>query len=210
MTNAIDTDYFLPAEAAKGESVDNGSLGKDAFMKILFTQLQNQDPLNPMEDTEFISQMATFSSLEQLMNMNKTLERFVQSTTQANLLAYSEFVGKEVTWHEMIGGNDAKEDPEVTEGRGVVQSIQFLGDSVKIILEDGKELVPANISEIHQSQEVNTLAQASHLIGKKTVYLDGEREQTGVVASVTSKKGSIYLIMDNGSVVAPEKLTKIE
>lgn len=52
---------------------DKSSLDKDAFLKLLVTQLQNQDPLNPMDDKEFISQMAQFSSLEQMENLNKTV-----------------------------------------------------------------------------------------------------------------------------------------
>ncbi|HZX20879.1 MAG TPA: flagellar hook capping FlgD N-terminal domain-containing protein [Clostridia bacterium] len=52
----------------------SGDLDKDAFLRLLITQLQNQDPLNPMEDREFIAQMAQFSSLEQMQNLNKTLE----------------------------------------------------------------------------------------------------------------------------------------
>lgn len=52
----------------------NNDLDKDAFLKLLTTQLANQDPLNPIEDKEFIAQLAQFNSLEQMQSLNKNME----------------------------------------------------------------------------------------------------------------------------------------
>lgn len=59
--------------------LSNGNLGRDAFLQLLVTQLQNQDPLSPMEDADFIAQMAQFASLEKLTQMADSLEILVAS-----------------------------------------------------------------------------------------------------------------------------------
>jgi flagellar basal-body rod modification protein FlgD len=74
----------------------NDVLGKDQFMTLLVAQLQNQDPLNPMDSTGFTAQLAQFSSLEQLQNINSNLGDL--STTQASLSNAQavDFIGKTV------------------------------------------------------------------------------------------------------------------
>lgn len=57
----------------KEKTVGSSSLGKDAFLQLLVTQLQYQDPLNPQSNTEFVSELAQFSSLEEMQNMTGTL-----------------------------------------------------------------------------------------------------------------------------------------
>lgn len=69
------------------------SLGKDDFLKLLITQLSNQDPTNPMEDTQFIAQMAQFSSLEQMTNMNESFNKMAQMINSSQA---SNTIGKTV------------------------------------------------------------------------------------------------------------------
>jgi flagellar basal-body rod modification protein FlgD len=71
------------AGAADSSSRAN-SLGSDAFLKLLVTQLQNQDPTSPQSNTEFIAQLATFSSLEQLTSINKAVTSMAQFLGDVN------------------------------------------------------------------------------------------------------------------------------
>ena len=82
-TLAVDT--FNKSLAVNGRTASQ-ELGKDDFLKLLITQLQNQDPTSPMENTEFIAQMAQFSSLEQMTNMS------TEFTKLANMLNSGEAV----------------------------------------------------------------------------------------------------------------------
>jgi len=62
-------------------------LGRDAFMNLLITQLQHQDPTQPQADGEFLAQLAQFSSLEQLQSMNQKLDAISSFFTQAQSAA---------------------------------------------------------------------------------------------------------------------------
>lgn len=70
------------------------ALDADDFMKLLTAQLTAQDPMNPMKDTEFISQMANFSSLEMMKSMSASMSSF---TNTQSLATAASFLGKNVT-----------------------------------------------------------------------------------------------------------------
>lgn len=77
--------------------VRKDSLDKQAFLNLLTTQLKYQDPLNPMENTEFVAQLAQFSSLEQLWNVNSTLQNNAVLTQAMHNSMISSIIGREVT-----------------------------------------------------------------------------------------------------------------
>lgn len=72
-------------------------LGKDDFLKLLTVQLQNQDPMNPMEDMDFIGQMSSFSSLEQMLNMNKSIDTMVSKMSAQTHTQAMMYLGTTVT-----------------------------------------------------------------------------------------------------------------
>ncbi len=77
--NTVDASQSATNYENKSDESARDELGKDAFLELLTTQLKHQDPLEPMDNTQFISQMAEFSSLEQMNNMNETLGEFLQT-----------------------------------------------------------------------------------------------------------------------------------
>lgn len=207
--NAITSNMYL-SQKPDDRKTGNSQMGKDEFLKILMTQLQNQDPTNPMKDNEFIAQMAQFSSLEQMTNMTQAFEKFASGQQQTQLIQYNTFVGKQVKWHEITDQVDEKNNPIVNEGTGTIGSVKFLDGTVEFTLTDGKKINPGNISEVVSSGvNANSLVEASMLIGKTIGYKDGETEKSGQVVSVSNKDGKIHFILADGTKITSEQFSSI-
>ncbi|MDM5297937.1 flagellar hook assembly protein FlgD [Bacillus pumilus] len=118
------------------------TLGRDQFLKILLTQLQNQDPTNPIDDREFVTQLATFSSLEQQMNMNESITQLnkVMSTFVAHQDPFTTYVG----WigKEVVGKQD---DKEIS---GTVKSVKNINNEYFLYLEDGRKISPWDVTTV--------------------------------------------------------------
>ncbi len=132
MANTIDATYMLKNTQNQPKTTGASSLGKDDFLKILMTQLQNQDPLNPLQDKDFIAQMATFSTLEQITNLGASMDKFVTSNQQNQLQQASALIGKTVTFLN---------DQQLTQS-ALVQSVSLKDGNVFYQLDDpGKTTV---------------------------------------------------------------------
>lgn len=77
----------------------NGKLGKEEFLKLLTSQLANQDPLQPVDNQAFIAQLAQFATVEQQSQMNGTLESLLVAQASANQTAVANLVGKDLTFN---------------------------------------------------------------------------------------------------------------
>ncbi|QPA32054.1 flagellar hook assembly protein FlgD [Thermaerobacillus caldiproteolyticus] len=149
MANTIDSSLLLSNYKPPERQTGNQILGKDDFLKILLVQLQNQDPLNPMEDKEFIAQMANFSTLEQITNMATELEQFIQLQNENAILRYSEMIGKKVYWEEDSEETDTSDTPT----SGIVKSVLQKNNEIFLELEDGKMISGKQIIKVEAPTE---------------------------------------------------------
>lgn len=131
MSATIDPAYLLSNYQNQTRQTGSNTLGKDDFLKILMTQLQNQDPLNPMEDKDFIAQMASFSTLEQITNMSDSIDKFINAENQSQFLQASSLIGKTVTYLN-------SDNQEIA---AIVKSVSFKDGKTQYQLDD-----PANTS----------------------------------------------------------------
>jgi flagellar basal-body rod modification protein FlgD len=110
------------------------ALDKNTFLKLFTTQLQNQDPLNPMDSTAFTAQLAQFSSLEQLYNVNDNLKTLLTGQNSLFSSMAANLIGKQVTVKDGSSGK--------------VSGVSFDGTNTNIMLDSNKSVLFTDIKQI--------------------------------------------------------------
>ncbi len=198
-----------PAAAAETSQAPQGSLDREAFLKLLVAQLSHQDPLKPMEGTEFVTQLAQFTAVEQQLIQSAKLDLIsMQMTGLANNEAAG-LVGKQVTVRGKgvafdgmtptatsvtLGGKAEKVTVEVRGPDGeVVRTMELPGHGAGAmpLTWDGK------------TNEGATAAPGTYTFEVKAQDADGEpvsvtQDVTGTVVSVNFDKGYPELVLDSG------------
>lgn len=95
LNKVSDPNYVDPSKKVRGTG--NKEMDKDAFFKLMLTQLKNQDPTNPLKNHEMAAQLAQFSTLEQMSNMNKTLQEMKAGNKPAEQFQALNLIGKKVS-----------------------------------------------------------------------------------------------------------------
>jgi len=134
--SAIQNTSKNPRLAPENEQSSSGSatLQMEDFLQLLTSQISNQDPLEPMKDTEFISQMANIASLEQMQQFSKGFESFADSHQEMVAQAY---LGRDV--EVKSGSNTIK---------GVVDSVERSNENGISVLVNGKAYNPDEIVKV--------------------------------------------------------------
>lgn len=141
-------------------------LDKDSFLKLFVTQLQNQDPLNPDDSAQMAAQLAQFQGLEQMLNVNKNLEKMQDSDATSRAVGLINFVGKDI---KLDSGKIRLEN-------GAISSALFRldGESVNTTLE-----VRDSAGVVVHSNDLGLKSAGEHLVEWNGLKNDGTKAATG-------------------------------
>lgn len=189
------------ADNTSKDTTGTGELGKEAFLQLLVAQMKYQDPLNPTSDTEYISQLATFSSLEEMQNINETLTTELQSLNSTMNDSFAQgMVGKYV----ML--NVPTDNGEIAVTGGQVDYV-YSEEGVTYLSVNGNDYSMEYLDTVVSEEYVqglsgkgqstaNDLASASQLVGKDvTITDDKNAEVSGVVTKAYMDNGYVYLVV---------------
>ena len=138
------------AESKLAAKPDDGGLGRDAFLTLFTAQLQNQDPLDPMDNESFVSQLAQFSSLESMQSVDNSMQTMAQGMKSDRFLLGANLLGTNINvpgrFSELIEGSYISGKAKVL---GNFESLDFVVSSVdgKIVYERRLEnVLPGDLS----------------------------------------------------------------
>ena len=192
---------------ATGESADTkNDMDKDAFLKLLVAEIQNQNPLEPMDNQKFVDQMTQFTTMEQMTNMSESFQDFITSMKSTTKLQASAVVGK----YAVIEGNEIKFSDNSAEG--IVFNVEESGEVlIRIKNSEGQMIREENLGfkepGIHGYQwdgrDSSGTMQAEGTYNYDLVAIDSTGEEKtfggvdgGTVEAVQFVDNNIYVIVN--------------
>lgn len=206
---------YVPHEKAKTEKED--ALGQEAFLTMLVAQLENQDPLNPMEGTDFSAQLAQFSQLEQLIYLNKSMDTLAASYSDSSSGNAVDYIGRQVSGNvdsiEVAQGFASGGVYNLSQTSDVIVTItNAQGKTVKTIVQGQQEAGTHSISWDGKDTQGKQVADGSYTytVAANSGYgfTDIPAEVSGVVEAVAYRNGSPYLVVQ-GALLSPDSITAV-
>lgn len=144
------TSYFNAMMTGTSDTTETASseMGKDDFLTLFIAQLENQDPLSPMDDTQTLAQLAQFSSLEQLTNISEALDGLADSLSEMQQVGATSYIGKTVM---ASGSSIALADGKASEVTYAVPA-DATGVYAHIYDADGNLIRSVEIGDVEQGQ----------------------------------------------------------
>ena len=142
------------ADQAAKQVKDNSALGKDAFLQLLVTQMQYQDPLDPQDNGEYLAQLAQFSALEQMTNVADGLSgvsNLVSNIDTSVLVGQlSHMIGQDLQWNESFSYQDEEGNLKVNSVKheGKVTGVSISDGSPTIIAEEAGKTYQVKVSDV--------------------------------------------------------------
>ena len=221
LSDAASAPYDPMSQAASGSGpMDQDSFGKDSFLKLLTTQMANQDPLSPSEPTEFISQLAQFTSLEQLVNVNEGLNMLAVTQTAATSAQMVSYVGKEVTFAsdslylaEQGQAQTLSYELDSAADNVDVQVLNESGDVVRTMKLGGQAVGDQRVEFDGQDDDGNPLPAGMYTLEVSAKNEDGEvgvnTRDKAMVKGVTFKGGFPQLLLEDGRVITLNQVLSV-
>ena len=205
--------------ASKVQTVGSKTFGKEDFMKILLKQLNYQDPLNPMDSTQFTSQLTQFSSLEQLTNINSTLENVLafqhsmQNASITNLIGRTIKASGDTTYlkntadvNYELSKDAASVKISIYDGAGKLVATRDAGPQLKgdnRFIWDGKDVSGNQMQEGAYTFEVKAKDASGGDVNALT-------NSSGIVTGVVFEDDLAYLVLNDGRNINLSEIQSIQ
>ena len=193
-------------------------LGKDEFLRLLVAQLSAQDPLNPMDSREFTAQLAQFSALEQMTNVNSTLEELVKAQQAMGNSSMISLIGKNVD----VPGNSFKHSQGSTanisyslDSEAASTQIEIFGAAGNLVntlsgpgTEGGNLVVWNGLDSQGNAANSGLYTFKVRATDSQGAFVNAQTFTTGLVTDVLFEEGAAFAVV-NGQKIPAEQITRV-
>ncbi|MBW5468657.1 flagellar hook capping protein [Brevibacillus formosus] len=225
-TTVKNNPYIQPHMSYKGKKEFSTELDQNAFMKLMLEQLKHQDPMSPMDNSQFIQQTSMLTMVEKITKMTTLMEQ--SNNSMVTLEKYEKLVGRTASY-SLTTKDEMTGETKTEKKEGVLDAVYM--DQGKIYFRIAGESTPIPLADVSglESQGLagNTLDNSvkyMEMIGREISYKvtkevdrDGNPDTTndvskvdeilnGVITGFTTKNGTAQFQLDNGSTVKAEEI----